>query len=213
MKILIQLNCSLDINNTNLQKLGQVEDNGNRLKRIIKGVEKFLEKKYDHDIIFVDNTIPKEKEINKDLKNLLIDNNIKIVHDFKNHYGGKNKGAGLIESWLFIKNILENYDYILYFEPRLYLENFDFINNFLEKPRNLFVYGAGNNHFFTGLFSIQSSLLINYISNFKQVKDYNRLSSIEYHIFKYIKNNSQYETLEKANVIWHDKVANKFINF
>ena len=212
-KILIQLNCSLNIKGTTLQKKGFVENNDRRLKQIIDGVKKFTEKKYGVDIIFVDNTIPENIPIDKELETLLINNNIEIFHDNKNIYGSSNKGAGVIESWLFIKEKLENYDYLLYFEPRLMLLNFDFINIFLESPRNLFVYGNGKNHFFTGLFGIKSKLLLKYIDGFKHLKHFRKLGSIEYHIFNFVKNNDSYDTLEKANVIWSDTVAKKDYNF
>tara|TARA_R110000851_G_scaffold275189_2_gene427824 strand:+ start:367 stop:1011 length:645 start_codon:yes stop_codon:yes gene_type:complete len=212
-KILIQLNCSLNIKGTTLQKKGFVENNDRRLKQIIDGVKKFTEKKYGVDIIFVDNTIPENIPIDKELETLLINNNIEIFHDNKNIYGSSNKGAGVIESWLFIKEKLENYDYLLYFEPRLMLLNFDFINIFLESPRNLFVYGNGKNHFFTGLFGIKSELLLKYIDGFKHLKHFRKLGSIEYHIFNFVKNNDSYDTLEKANVIWSDTVAKKDYNF
>jgi len=207
-KILIQLSCSLDINDTVLKKRNQVENNDKRLEQIINGIKKFVEKKYNADIIFVDNTIPEKIPIDKELEKLLIDNNIQIFHDNKNIYGSINKGAGVIESWLFVKEKLKNYDYILYFEPRLYLENFDFINNFLESPRNLFVYGNDKNHFFTGLFGIKTELLLKYVDKFKHPKHFINLGCIEQHIFNFIKNNDSYETLEKANVIWYSGFSN-----
>lgn len=212
-KILIQLNCSLNIKGTTLQKKGFVENNDRRLKQIIDGVKKFTEKKYSVDIIFVDNTIPENIPIDKELETLLINNNIEIFHDNKNIYGSSNKGAGVIESWLVIKEKLENYDYLLYFEPRLMLVNFDFINNFLESPRNLFVYGNGKNHFFTGLFGIKIGLLLKYIGGFKDPKDLRNLGSIEYHIFNFVENSDSYDISKKANVIWSDTVAKKEYNF
>ena len=212
-KILIQLNCSLNINGTNLQKRNQVENNDKRLDQIINGVKKFIEKKYDVDIIFVDNTIPENVPIDKELETLLINNNIEIFHDNKNIYGSFNKGSGVIESWLFVKEKLEKYDYLLYFEPRLMLINFDFINNFLKNPRNLFVYGNGKNHFFTGLFGIKTELLLKYINGFKHPKHFRNLGSIEYNIFNFIKNSDSYDILEKANVIWSDTITKKEFYF
>ena len=162
-RILIQLNTSLDVFNTRLEKLGQVETNEKRIEQIYRGVKKFLVKKCKEDIIFFDNTIPKEKNIPEDLEKLLKDNNITINHDLNNNYGGFNKGAGLLEVWTSNKEILSNYEYILYFEPRQLIINFNFIENFLENPRNLFVYGEGKKCFITGLFGIKTSLLLEYI--------------------------------------------------
>ena len=212
-KILMELRICTQISNTPLFKQGKLETNEKRTEQYINGINRLLEFKnlwkiYNLDIYITDNTT---KTLNEKIKEIL-PKNIKIVCSINNNYGCRNKGSGDIEQWNYCKNLISKYDYFIHFEPRLYLEKFDFINNFLEKPRNLFVYGSGNNHFFTGLFAIKSSLLLNYISNFNHKKDYDKLGSIEFHIFNYIKNNSQYDTLEKANVIWHDKVANRFIN-
>ena len=54
---------------------------------------------------------------------------IPVLFD-NNRYGRWNKGAGLIQKWLHNKNILNNYEYIIFFEARLELLSHYFFDKF-----------------------------------------------------------------------------------
>jgi len=213
-KILLELRICTKIQETHLFKKGFLENNEKRIEQYIRGIKRLLEYKklwenHNLDIYITDNT---SDNINVQIKEILPEN-IKIICSNNNNFGCKNKGAGDIEQWIYCKDLICKYDFFIHFEPRLYLENFDFIDNFLNNPRDLFVYGAGKNHFFTGLFGIQTNILLDYIKNFNSPDKYRKLGSIEFNLFNYINKAISYDTLNKANVIWRDKVTEKKYHF
>ena len=177
-----------------------------RIQQYINGLNKFFEyieimNNHNVDIYIFDNTIGKNDTLPKELLEI-IPSNVKVIHDHANKYGGINKGAGLIESWLYLKNIIDQYDYLIHFEPRQLLINFDFIESFLQNNDNLFTLGQGNKHFNTGLFCINCKILLSFIVN---VNIHNMLHiSIEYMLFDFLnENNIQYTIVDKMNLIWY----------
>jgi len=184
-----------------------------RIQQYVKGLVKFFEynailKKHNVDIYIVDNSIKDGDSLPKDILAILPDN-VNINTSLNNTYGKVNKGAGLIEQWLHCKDIIEKYEWFIHFEPRQLLLNFNFINDFLEKPRNLFTYGNGNNHFNTGLFCIDSSKLLYYCHNTVLSIMVSSIL-IEYVLFNYIKkNNILFYIRPKMELIWFDYTSNK----
>ena len=154
------------------------------------------------DIIIFDNTIGKHKMLPEQILKV-IPSNVRIITDNVNNYGCINKGAGLIECWRYCNDIIKQYDYLIHFEPRQLLLNFNFIQNFLENPRNLFTYGQNGIHFNTGLFCINSETLLLFIDNIDLQLMVSNFVSIEYAIFDFFKNNNiPFSVTEKMELLW-----------
>ena len=180
-----------------------------RIQQYVEGLNKFFEyndifKKQNVDIYIVDNSIKDGDSLPAELLTILPDSVI-INTSLNNTFGCVNKGAGLIEQWLYCKDIIAKYDWLIHFEPRQLLLNFNFINNFLENPRNLFTLGNGNNHFNTGLFCIESKLILNYSFSRNLNKILTHYISIENDLYNYMSlNNIDYNILDKMNLLWFD---------
>ena len=145
------------------EQYSQFVKNSERKEQILHGLKKLME--YDFaskgcDILFTDNTIA---EIDPDIQNILPKETIYRIFD-DNRYGRWNKGAGLIQKWLHNKNILNNYEYIIFFEARLELLSHYFFDKFFQSPKTYFRNGQENIFTdedpiaFTGLFSCPPSL-------------------------------------------------------
>ena len=189
-----------------------------RIKQYIDGLRKFFEyndvlKKHNIDVYLVDNSIKDGVTLPPAILNIIPDN-VTVNTSLNNNFGWLNKGAGLIEQWLHCKDIIEKYDWFIHFEPRQLLLNFDFINNFLETPRNLFILGAGNNHFNTGLFCIHANKLLDYSNKCVLKHMVSQSISIEYDLYNYMLSyKNQYDILDKLNLVWFDYTSNKSYNF
>lgn len=188
-----------------------------RIEQYIKGLNKFFEyidilNKYTVDIIIFDNTMNKTEKLPEKILEI-IPNNVKIINDNVNNYGCKNKGAGLIECWRYLNNSIGQYDFLIHFEPRQLLLNFNFIQNFLENPRNLFTYGANNNHFNTGLFCISCKVLLIFINSVNLDEMCNKSISIEYVLFDFFKKfNIPYRLTDKMELVWFPQLYKSIIN-
>ena len=199
--------------NCYLYKKNQLTSNNIRENQYIEGIKKIYElnKEKNIDIYLCDNST----FFNNDstLKDYLLNNTkIHIINNVPNVYGKYNKGCGLIEQWLYNKDILSKYDYIIHFEPRLLLQSNIFIDNFMLNPRTIFNSGGGyfnkdNNsykHYNTGLFSIKTDVLLQFI-NLININGINSIirQSIEYVIFDFIKNNNiTIDLIDKLDLWW-----------
>jgi hypothetical protein len=178
-----------------------------RIIQYVDGLKKFFEysdilKEFNVDIYVFDNTLSKNDKLPQQLLDV-IPEYVTIITDEVNNYGCINKGAGLIESWRYLKDIIDKYDFLIHFEPRQILQNFNFIQYFLHNQENLFRLGEGNNHFYTGLFSIKCESLINYINNVNINEMVIKYISVEYDIYNYFINNKiTYSIRDKMEVIW-----------
>lgn len=188
-----------------------------RIEQYITGLNKFFEyieilNNYKVDIIIFDNTINKTESLPKNILDVIPDN-VKVINDNVNNYGCINKGAGLIECWRHLNNSIGQYDFLIHFEPRQLLLNFNFITNFLENPRNLFTYGANNNHFNTGLFCISCKVLITFINNVNLNEMCQKYISIEYILFDFFKKfNIPYCLTDKMELVWFPHLCKPIIN-
>lgn len=203
--ILLLSTIFIDINNP-LYKKNQITSNKERIIQYLNGIKKVKELNPESDIYISDNSNYLNEK--SDILHYLIENNIHIIKDAPNNYGKINKGAGLIENWKHNISLLKKYEYIIHFEPRLLLIDNYFINNFLENKRNLFTLNHPilMPHFNTGLFTIKSDILINYINTVKINVLCNKSISIENDLINYFKNNNiSYHILDKLNVYWFDK--------
>ena len=183
-----------------------------RIQHYIQGLTQFFALNNDIllqeniDIIIFDNTIEHISEIPKNILDI-IPSNVQILTSIVNNFGCYNKGAGLIESWLYNMNNLDKYEWIIHFEPRQFLESNQFIDDFIQNPRNLFTINVNVKHFNTGLFCIQSNVLLRYIRNINLLDMVKHSISIEddlYHFFQC--NNITFDTLEKMDLIWFPDV-------
>jgi len=215
MKILCELRICTNIENTDLFKSNQLYKNEERIDQSVNGIRRFFEFKnileqHQVDVYVTDNTIKYGETLNKKILDVLPDK-AKIITCMNNNFGCKNKGAGDIEQWIYCKDIIEKYNWFIHFEPRQYIENFDFFNTFLKAPCNLFTYGENKQHFNTGLFAIKSSILLDFINIYtpRQLGS----KSIEYVLYDYIKNNKiNFNTLDKMNLIRYDATTKKTIH-
>jgi hypothetical protein len=189
-------------------KNNQSTNNNQRIEEYVEGLSKFFEFVKDRytsiDFYIIDNSITSGKQIPDSIVKIL-PNNIKIIEHSNNIYGAINKGGGLIENWLYAKEVLNKYDWLIHFEPRQHLKSFDFIDNFLNNPRSLFTLGKERNHFNTGLFCIKIIDLEIFLSlvNLNRMIQHN--ISIEYIIYDFfVSNNIEYHTLDKMDLIWFD---------
>ena len=138
-----------------------MEKNALRREQIRAGLAKLFE--YDFrghscDILITDNTCA---TLPDEYMSLLPAGT--IVRCFnENTVGAINKGAGLIQKWLYNMEILKEYEWILHFEGRQLLLTHAFFDRFFASPAAYFRYGdphnrANHSHFYTGIFSIRSA--------------------------------------------------------
>ena len=189
-------------------KNNQSTKNDERIQQYVEGLSKFFEFVKDGytniDFYIIDNSITSDKRIPDNILKIL-PNNIKLIEHSNNVYGAINKGGGLIENWLYAKEVLHKYDWLIHFEPRQHLKNFDFIDNFLKNPRNLFTIGKERNHFNTGLFCIKINDLEKYLSIVNLNHMIQKSISIEYMIYDFfVSKNIKYDTLDKMDLVWFD---------
>jgi hypothetical protein len=185
-----------------------------RIQQYVNGLSKFFEyidilKKHNVDTYITDNSIKKDSKLPLEILTIIPEHVI-ISTSLNNHFGAINKGAGLIEQWLYCKDIIVKYDWLIHFEPRQLLLNFNFINNFLENPRNLFALGNDKKHFNTGLFCIETGSLLHYSTSVDLNIMSTRYISIENDLYNYIiKHKIKFDILDKMELIWFDIAAKK----
>jgi hypothetical protein len=169
------------------------------------------------DIYFSDNTIDSDTSMTEELRLIVNNNGIKPMYHINNNYGKRNKGAGLIEMWKSNMDTILKYKWLLYFEPRTILKDNEFIKNCLFSPGNHFkvIENGAEPHFYTGLFMIETELLMKFCENSDLEYMVNSLVSIELYLKNFMDNNnheySKYKN--KLNLIWHDVTQNRFIEF
>jgi len=201
MKIIFLLNiCCFPENTSSF-------NNKIRIQQYIDGLNTVFQynniiKNHDIDVYIVDNTIKNDETLPREILNI-IPSNVHLSLCLKNELGKKNKGAGLIDTWKYNKDLIQKYDWIIHFEPRQLLKSFQFVESFLKEPRNLFTININVEHFNTGLFCISKENLLNYINNCDLNKMVNNSISIEDDLYKYFQDNKlNYDTLEKMDLLW-----------
>lgn len=125
-----------------------------------------------------------------------------------NVYGKYNKGSGIIECWRAHRDLIEQYDFIIHFEPRQQLLSSEMIDDFLSSPRNLFTMGAEGNHFNTGLFMISSGLLVKFIGEYTPQQLIFRNMGLEYALFEFM-SDRPYSLARRMHLLWHDTAAGR----
>ena len=160
------------------------------------------------DILISDNTVNSlPSDLTETIPNFMY-GTVQFSTSNYNSFGQYNKGAGVWETWNYNRKIFEKYDYIISFEPRQRLLNFNFIQNFLSCPRNLFGWGTEQKRdFYTGLFAIETDLLLEYIKSMDPVKMCNDSISIELSLMEFVQNSGRpFEILDKVEVIRYESM-------
>jgi hypothetical protein len=208
-KICIFMPTTINVDiNSYLYKNNQLEPNNKRHKQYYDGIKKIYELNKDKniDIFISDNSsfLYNDSEI----KNYINNTSIQIIKDVPNNYGGKNKGAGLIENWVFNKNFIKEYEWFIHFEPRQLLKSNQFIENFVKNPRNLFTKPTHLDAFNTGLFCIQTKIIMQYITCCNLNEMVSKRTSIEYALYKFfIYNKISFDILDKMDLLWFETTS------
>jgi len=221
---------------------GTIEYGKIRTEQFITGLTEFFRYntilQNNHvDIYLTDNTIASDEPLPDEILKCLPPN-VKIMTFLNNKYGSLNKGCGLIENWSFYKDILVKYEWLIHFEPRQELINFDFINNFLSSPRNLFHINKNENlctppvnrkvevangngsidyvfgyieEFNTGLFCSKVKHIIDYINQYDLDYYVDNIPSIERDLYLFYTNQSiEHDTIDKLGLKWHDFMRRRY---
>ena len=170
-----------------------------RIEEYVNGINKLFEYSFidKADVLLCDNSTERLDE--RIVKALPLDCQYVLYEDNR---GDVNKGAGHLHQWQVCADIMEKYEWILYFEPRQLLQDFKFFDSFFNNPRNLF--NVRKNHFWTGILSIQSKLLRMFIES----KSLAPQESLEYALFDYMRaHNYQHE---EVNLLWHDVTSGRW---
>lgn len=222
MKVLCFLPISLNVEETVLFNKQQLVNNKKRLQQYVNGIDKFLNFNKNNilnksmDVVISDNTFTSSVKFPEDITNIikkydLLDYVTIITHN-NNKYGNYNKGCGIIEQWIYNKDLIKSYDWFIHFEPRQLLITNTFIETFIKKKSNIFVIGKERNNFNTGLFCIKPSLLLQFsslIDLHKMVINSICIETILYNFMKY--NNIDFHDLEKFDLLWHNSYNNTWI--
>lgn len=202
MKILVGLTlCCYPENRGSNQNIEE------RTQQYVNGISRFFsifkyKENTHHDIhiLITDNTIRETLPV--EITRIIPED---CIHSlcYNNKYGRYNKGGGLIEQWKFNESIIENYDWYIHFEPRQQLLSNVFIDEFLKQIQNQFTINKNVHHFNTGLFCIESKILIKYINSVNIdlfIKHNTCIEDSLYVFFK--KHNICYRESEKMDLIW-----------
>lgn len=195
-----------------------------RVDQIYSGIKSFVEhfktipQKDQCDVFFVDNTLDDLSKLPEKIGRVLFENKIKVLLCNQNYYGSKNKGAGDIDIWKKNFKIISDYKWFLHFEPRTILNSPDFIRECLDYPCNTFKVLSGNksnDHFYTGLFMINTNDLGMYINSIDLDEMVKESISIEYSLMDFIVSvsNQFKDYKKKLSVKWHDAHEDRFIEF
>ena len=136
-----------------------------RVEQYIEGFKSLSENKvynfFDTSLL-IDNTTNKIVD-SKILKNIPVN----IIKKLKknNNKGLYNKGAGVIESLLTVKEIISKHDRVFYFEPKLNLQDISIVEKYFENKKNIFYTFENDNQVKSGYFWSSSVDLVEFIGS------------------------------------------------
>ena len=190
-----------------------------RYEQHYNGIKKVLEydfKSKNCELYLLENTLSSLNQIPENILDLLEKNHVEIILSEKNKYGVANKGAGDIENLKPMVDRLKKYEWFIHFEPRQLLLSFQFFENFFQNPRNLFTLNKNPNappHFNTGLYACRTDNIINFANFFDEKRIQQMVTnhiSIEYVLYNFFqKNQIQYSTLDKMDLLWFDSAGTR----
>jgi len=169
-----------------------------RIRQYVDGLSILFEYDFDDkvDILLCDNTTD---QIDQRLADCLPVNT--KFNTYNNNTGASSKSIGLFDQWKSCENTIKQYEWVIHFEPRQLLTKYSFFDSFFLDKKNLFNIRA--NHFWTGLFSIDTNSMMKYLSGSHPP------ASIEYHLFDFMKNIPHKH--EEINVLWNDAAKKTWI--
>lgn len=202
-----------------------------RIGQYCKGFEQVAEvvtKFPDFDVYLVDNTVDDPSKVDKRLIEALdkIPTLKGKIFFLDNDYGRRNKGAGLICAWKgFLSRVQTEYEYVVSFEPRQELIDFDFFERFVQHPNSYFRLVRSP----VRKFRVFPILLHQVVTGFAILrrKDMEKYShgvdldymtdnkiSIEDDLFDFLfKNQISFEAVSRAGIRWHDGYTNTYVEF
>jgi hypothetical protein len=201
--ILLLLPISTNVNESK-SKLKQ----NKRKQQYIEGIKRVLEypKIKQFDVVLIDNTTTKK---DSDLEEIMPKISEYIAID-KNENGQKNIGAGILDVWEYLKDDIKTYDWIIHYEPRQYMKDFRIFDMFLEAPKNIFLYGdRKKNHYYTGLFTLNTKELLQYIARVNAQALVRKRIGLEYSMFMFIRN---VEIVDEMGIRWHDRAKDRYVD-
>jgi hypothetical protein len=211
-EIAIILRSALNVSNYRADLDSPVTSGNNRLNHYLSGLSKLKKILYTRagvDIYWVDNTIEELDQIPKQLSEHF-ESNWKILTTNTNKYGVFNKGAGDIETLLFLVPIIKNYKRVFIFESRLQLvknKKIEKIINYkldllsLENKNILQWIGRKQNKSIaSGCFSMSTNTLIEFINLVDPRKMTKNKEAIEHLLYAFCKSNKQ---IKVRKWFWH----------
>lgn len=143
---------------------------------------------------------------------------------YSNEYGKRNKGAGLIVGWKgVLGEISDEYEYVISFEPRQKLDNYSFFEAFLEKPGSYFrvihekvkkfkIIPIMVHQVLTGLVCFTRSDFEKYSTAIDLENMVAKKISIEDDVYQFLlTNKTEFTTVDKLGVLWHDAANNRHL--
>lgn len=209
MKIMYNLNCSFDA--SSFFRQDWVSEGEKRNLQYINGLKSYFKLHKENinsceDVYIVDNTVLNKSKVDKKILEV-IPEEANFIFTQKNNYGKLNKGAGLIESWEHNKELIKQYDFVFYHEPRQVLESFNYYKTFISNPKNLFLV-LHNTQFWTGTMILKSKHLLEYIENSPAEKLGPHGISIESDMYNFFKDKKiPFNTVEKIGLSWYDTLT------
>lgn len=184
-----------------------------RVNQYIKGFESLKNQGvFDlfENILLIDNTCRNTSKVPKKIARLLPEN---TVFNFtnKNTFGLLNKGAGVIDSLCHSKDLINKYEFVFYFEPKLILNNRSFIDNFLDLPRNLFVISEEYPQVKSGYFGTESSELIKFLKSVNIQKMIDEKLNLENLIYDFFNQKSDF--IKGTFTSWFDSGKRRYVDY
>jgi len=159
------------------------------------------------EVALADNTVLSSSKLPKPLTKLL-PANTNFYCNKNNSVGRLNKGAGMLESLKSNRSLIESYDLIFYFEPRLIIFDNQVINLFLKAKHNIFSLET-NTRVKTGYFGTRSEDLIHFIdlySSEKLIADNLHIEDLMYDHYK----DKTTSFMDIDISLWKNYLSNKY---
>jgi hypothetical protein len=202
-----------------------------RIQQYIQGFKQIAEvsSKYsDLDVYLVDNTVDDPSRVDGRLTEALqaIPGLKDILYFSDNEYGKVNKGAGLICAWRgFLARTKINYDFVISFEPRQELLNYDLFDRFVAHPNSYFrlmrpkvkkfrVFPIMLHQVLTGFSIFRKEDMEKYCKEADLETMVRDRISIEDDLFDFLfRNQVSFEVVSFAGIRWHDAAQNTHWEF
>ncbi len=200
-----------------------------RINQFINGfkqVGELVTKHPEFDVFVTDNTISEVSNLDPRLLEAIetIPTLKGKAFFYSNEYGKKNKGAGLIVGWKgALTEISKDYDYVISFEPRQKLDNYSFFEAYLAKPGSYFrvihekvkkfkIIPIMVHQVLTGLVCFSREDFEKYCMNTDLENMVAKKISIEDDVYKFLlANKTEFTTVDKLGVLWHDAANNRHL--